>query len=132
MKASEIVSESYIGLELDGKVRRQLAQQFPPKYPNFIGHHITWKFGIKKDYPLPKNIKTIEVVGYADDGESIEALVVEVNGSTQRSDGKTYHITWSLDRSKGKSPRHSNNLIQDQGWQKLDTPIKISATPKML
>ena len=36
------------------------------------------------------------MIGRADDGESLECLVVEIDGTTDRPDGSTYHITWSL------------------------------------
>ena len=127
MRIIEILNESFIAFELDGKSRRTLAQRFIPKYPDFIGHHITYKLGGKKD-KLPGMPKSIEVVGYVDDGDGLEALVIAVNGKTVRPDGKTYHITWSLDRSKGKKPAHSNKLIAEKGYIDVD-PIQISAKP---
>ena len=43
MRAKEILTEMYIAYELDRKSRQSLASVFPPKYPDFIGHHITYK-----------------------------------------------------------------------------------------
>ena len=37
----------YNGYELESGSRQKLLDLFPPKYPTFIGHHITEKFGIK-------------------------------------------------------------------------------------
>lgn len=130
MKAKEIIREGYIAFELDKKSRRKLMKDYPPKYPDVIANHITHKSRVNKDEKLPKNLKSIEVVGYADDGESIEALVVEVNGKTTRPDGRTYHITWSLDRSKGKTPVHSNQLIMSKGYENV-TPTQIKAKTKL-
>ena len=129
MKINQILTEGYIAFELDKKDRSHLLEKFPPKYSDVIGHHITYKFGVSSDTKLPKGSKNIEVVGYADDGDSIEALVVAVNGSTTRPDGKIYHITWSLDREKGRKPVHSNALIEKNGFTRID-PIKISAKPE--
>jgi hypothetical protein len=111
----EKLFEMYTAYVLDDKSRRSLAKVFPPKYPEFVGHHITLKFGVPKDTKKPRPAD-ISIVGYADDGEGLEALVVSVNGKTIRPDGKTYHITWSLDRSKGRKPVQSNALVQ-QGYQ---------------
>ena len=132
MRIDEIIlTEKYIAFELDKKSRRQLAKTFEPKYPEFIGHHITYKFGVPKDVKIPMTPKSIEVVGYADDGEGIEALIIAINGSTDRPDGSTYHVTWSLDREKGKKPVHSNKLIATQGFKNV-SPIKIAVKPKLL
>lgn len=122
--------EGYIAYTLDKKSRNKLKSIFPPKYPEFIGHHITYKFGVGADEKLPKG-GTFKVVGYADDGKGLEALVVEVNGKTQRPDGKIYHITWSLDRSKGRKPVHSNNLIASKGFENV-SPVGIMAKSEML
>lgn len=127
MRATEILNESYIAFELDGKSRRTLAQHFIPKYPDFIGNHITYKLSNKKD-KIPSMPKSVEVIGYADDGEGLEALVVAINGKTTRPDGKIYHITWSLDRSKGRKPQHSNMLIAEKGYEDIE-PISINAKP---
>ena len=50
-------------------------------------------------------------------GEGVEALVVELGGSTDRWDGSTYHITWSL--ADGREAKESNAVIAQRGW----TPI---------
>lgn len=121
--------ETYTAYLLDSKSRRMLAKRFPPKYPEFIGHHITLKFGVSGDVPIPRPTD-INIVGYADDGEGLEALVVEVDGKTNRVDGSIYHITWSLDRSKGRKPVHSKQLVQ-QGYESVPS-ISVSATGKVL
>jgi len=130
MKAKDILKErhGYIAFELDEQSRNILLKTFPPKYPEVIGHHITHQFGVPEGTKLPSDVKDVKVIGYADDGTSLEALVVDVNGSTQRPDGGTYHITWSLDREQGRKPVHSNNLIKEQGYERI-SPIQITAIP---
>jgi len=125
----EQLFEMYTAYVLDNKSRRELAKVFPPKYPEFIGHHTTVKFGVPKDAPKPRPAD-LQVVGYADDGEGLEALVVTVNGKTQRPDGSTYHITWSLDRSLGRKPVQSNALVQG-GYESVQ-PVPITTTPELL
>ena len=127
----ENLFEMYTALVLDGRSRRFLRKTFPPKYPDFIGHHITMKFGVPKDTPKPSQPKTVEVVGHKyDDERGVEALVVAVNGKTKRPDGSTYHVTWSIDKSKGAKPVHSNNMLKG-GFDKVD-PIAIKISPELL
>ena len=115
----------YQAFELSAESRSKLARDFPPKFSDFIGHHITYRRGAKSDQPLPE-ATTFKVVGYACDPMGIEALVVEVDGSTTRPDGNTYHITWSLDKDAGFKPVNSNDLVA-KGWEKVK-PINITAT----
>jgi hypothetical protein len=129
MKVEELF-EMYTALVLDSKSRRELQKKFPPKYPDFIGHHVTLKFGVPKDTPNPRQPDTIEVVGYKDDGKGVEALVIAINGKSERPDGSTYHITWSIDKSAGRKPVDSNKVLKG-GFDKVEsTPIDI--TPEVL
>ena len=111
--------------ELDEKSRAHLAGIFPPKFPEFIGHHISIRHA-KSDVPLPE-AKDIKVIGYACDDAGIEALLVSVDGTTTRPDGKTYHITWSLDRDAGFKPVNSNDLLARVTPERVN-PINITAT----
>jgi len=126
----ENLFEMYTALVLDKKSRRELQKQFPPKYPDFIGHHVTLKFGVPKDTPKPSQPKTVQVVGRADDGKGVEALVVAVNGKTKRPDGSTYHVTWSIDKSAGRKPVDSNKILKN-GFDKVE-PIPIKISPELL
>lgn len=73
-------------------------------------------------------VADINVVGYAyNEDMGIECLVVEVDGSTKRSDGKVFHITLSLDPEKAK-PVDSNRLLEKHGWEPV-TPLSIKNTP---
>jgi len=135
VKAYEIIEtdekprRGYQAFELDAASRSHLAKIFPPKFPEFIGHHITYAFGVMSSDPLPEASR-IQVVGYACDPEGIEALVVSIDGTTERPDGKTFHITWSLDRSAGFKPVNSNDLIAKRGWSRMRGSINIVATAR--
>lgn len=115
----------YSAFVLTESSRQKLAVVFPPKYPEWIGHHITKQYGVAKD-PNQEygGFKHVTVVGYADAGDGIEAFVVNVDGTIKRPDSLTYHITWSLDRSQGKKPVDSNKLINEHGFVAID-PILI-------
>lgn len=131
MKLNQILHEGYEAYVIDDRMRATLAQRFPPKFPEWIGHHVTYRFGVQRtpDEPYGERVD-IEVIGYAmEDG--LEALVCKVNGEVRRPDGKIYHITWSLDRSKGMKPAMSNNLIAQHGFQYVD-PVKIFGTLEYL
>ena len=54
------------------------------------------------------------MVGVADDGEGVQALVVEIGGGTWRPDGSTYHVTWSL--ADGRGAVESYDVIRERGW----------------
>lgn len=118
---------SYSAYVLDTNARQRLLAAFPPKYPDVIAHHITEKFGIPKPTsPVQSVAVYANVVGYVDDGEGVEAVVVEVNGSSTRKDGSTYHITLSIDRSAGRKPADSNKVIKEKGWTKAQ-PLSLLA-----
>lgn len=110
--------------------RSQLLQKFTPKFPDVIAHHITCKFGVPEDCELPIQPNTIFIVGeQIDENRGVQVLVVEVDGSTVRPDGGTYHITWSLDKNRGAKPVHSNDVLKTLGFNPVD-PVPIVVEPK--
>lgn len=119
-----------VGWILDDADRARLLERFPPRYAKLIAHHVTlWSHKAAKPVPGPASFN---VVGHADDGRGIEALVVTCDGKTQRPDGSTYHITWSLDPDSGLAPKHSNDLIAEAGWAPVEPAIPFSAEPGLL
>lgn len=117
----------YSGWLLKDSSVTQLKNIFDVRHPDFIGHHVTYMFG--KDSTLP-NEADIEVIGHCVT-DKVEAFVVTVDGSMVRPDGSIYHLTWSLDKSKGAKPVDSNKAIEQSGFKHLDVPIKIYTTPKI-
>ena len=115
-----------IGWKLPSDERERLLQRFPPKYERVIADHVTLRPGATPETPLPRNVDT-RVIGRADDGHSLECLVVELDGTTDRPDGSTYHITWSL--GPGRQAIESNDVLRDRGWQTLPTQIPIELQP---
>lgn len=137
--------------------RQRLLKMFPPRYAKTYADHVTVQFGGDK-VSLPAPAEQMEIIGRADDNHGLEAMVVRINGVLGRSDGKIYHITWSLDPKVKPDPNidsdpsahyrpvHSNVLVcglidenghflfgQDKGWSffRYETPVPFRANPKI-
>src|SRR3954465_6284801 len=117
--------ENIIGWKADREQRAELLLQFPPRYVNADADHVTFKRA-PGGAPLPGAAEA-EIVGRADDGVGVEAMVVRLNGTTDRPDGSTWHITWSL--ADGRDANESNAVIAERGWTELDLPMPITLTP---
>ena len=118
--------DSVTGWKLDHGERAELLRRFPPRYRNPVADHVTLVGKAAADAPLPRETAG-EIVGRADGGHGVEAMVVRIGGTTDRPDGSTYHITWSL--ADGRRAKESNDVIATQGWAPLPEPIPISLTP---
>jgi hypothetical protein len=118
---------SVIGWKLDRRQREQLLAGFPAKYPDEVADHVTLRTDAAAD-PLPAPVQAA-IVGYADDGLGVECMVVTIDQTTDRPDGSTFHITWSLDKSKGRKARESNDLLKERGWEMFDERIPIKLEP---
>src|SRR5574338_767806 len=114
------------GWKLPETERELLLRRFPPEYENVVADHVTLRTGATPETPLPRK-PDARVVGRADDGESLECLVVALDGTTDRPDGSTYHITWSL--GPGRKARESNDVLRDQGWAYVEAPIPVDLEP---
>jgi len=115
------------GWKLVRDERDTLLQRFPPKYDNVIAAHVTLRTGATLQTPLPRTPGSARIVGHADDGDGLECMVVELDGTTDRPDGSTYHITWSL--GPGRKARESNDVLRDKGWEPLPAPIDVTLEP---
>lgn len=109
--------------------RKTLMDIFKPKYSRIVAHHVTVQFGNVTENSVP-DAADIEVVGYIDSGDGLEALVVSVNGAVDRPDGSVYHITWSL--QNGYKPVDSNKVIKKYGYEYLVEPISIETIPQVV
>jgi hypothetical protein len=116
------------GWKLDEADRTALLARFPPEWPDVIADHITLDGHAAKDDPLPSADRA-EIIGAVNDGEGLQAMIVAVDGSTDRPDGSSYHITWSLDRALGREAAESNEVIAKRGWRPLDEPVPIRIEP---
>ena len=113
-----------IGWKLDRKERDQLLARFPPRYPTAVADHVTLETTAQSISP-PLEV-TAEIVGHADDGAGVEAMVVAIDGTTDRPDGSTFHITWSL--GAGRRARESNDVLRQSGWTAM-VPVPVTVRP---
>lgn len=97
------------------------------KFDEVVAHHVTWKFGVEDS--LPPDVKSARIVGIASNSK-IQALAVNINGSMDRPDGQTLHITLSLDRSKGAKPKDSNDLFAEGLGLLEPLSMEIQLEPK--
>ena len=116
---------SVIGWKLDRSERERLLERFPPRYDQPIADHVTLESEAERK-PLPPDAAA-RIIGRVDDDHGVEAMVVALNGSTDRPDGSTFHITWSL--GDGRQAKESNAVIRDLGWQNLEDPVPVRILP---
>lgn len=112
--------------KLDPGDRAALLARFPPRYARTVADHVTLRFGTDDDTPLPTATEG-EIIGEADDGVGVQAMVVLIGGTSERGDGSHYHITWSLEA--GREAKESNHVIAQHGWRAIEPAISIKLTP---
>ena len=118
--------ESVTGWKLDREQRKELLQQFPTQYRNVIADHVTLQTEASEEAPLPEEDHG-EIIGCVDDGRGVQAMIVSIGGTTDRPDGSTYHITWSLE--EGRKANESNDVLREQPWVRFDLPMPIKLQP---
>jgi hypothetical protein len=118
--------DTVIGWKLDREQRKELLLQFPPRFSEVVADHVTLSARVARSSELPSETLG-EIVGRAEDGKGVEALVVSIGGTTDRPDGSTYHITWSLE--KGRRAKESNDVIRQYGWTGIELPVPIMLQP---
>jgi len=101
---------------------------FPTAYPNVIAHHVTLTHGSGGDIAPPE--AHFSAIGMVDDCVGVQAIVVQVDGKHIRPDGRTFHITWSIDRTAGRKPVHSNDAIEALGFRTFSQPVVFVAQPR--
>lgn len=119
----------YTGYWITDESRSKLLEIFPPVFKNVIAHHITEEFGVHHGEapPMPNSV---QVVGTAVSHKlRVQALIVRINGNSERGDGGPYHITWSIDRSYGAKPVHSNKAVREEG-RYLKGGYDVEVVPK--
>jgi hypothetical protein len=113
------------GWKLDHAQREALLAAHPPRYDNAVADHVTLSINSTE---LPSAVFEARIIGHADDGKGVEAFVVAIDGSTERPDGGTWHITWSL--AEGRAAKESNQVLADLGW--TDVPhTALTLTPAL-
>lgn len=118
--------EHVMGWRLDRAQRSALLGRHPPRYARPVADHVTLKAHVHPYSALPHEA-ACEIVGHATDTRGVEAMVVRVGGTTERPDGGTYHITWSLE--PGREARESNDVIAARGWRSVNPPLPVRLEP---
>jgi len=121
------VGRSIAGWQLEASERDRLLALFPPRYPRLIADHVTLRFRTDGATPLPAETGGA-VVGEADDGAGVQALIVAIGGTTARGDGSHFHITWSL--GSGRAAKESNDVIAASGWRPIDPAVPVALRPQ--
>lgn len=111
-----MADDPILGWRLDPEDRDALLGRFPPRYAKVVADHVTYGRASRAP-PMPVH-RSARVIGRADDGAGVEALVVELGGDAARWDGSTYHITWSL--AEGREMKESNDVIEARGWEPIE------------
>jgi hypothetical protein len=119
------MARTVIGWKLDKEQRQRLLAELRPAYRDVVADHVTLVSGVDRDASPPAD-KAGEIIGVADDGAGVQAMVVRIDGATDRPGGGTYHITWSLDKAAGREAKQSNDVIAAQGWTPLEVPRPVS------
>jgi hypothetical protein len=114
------------GWRLPEADREALLMRFPPRYSKIVADHVTLRCGTDTGTELPTE-HAGAVIGEADDGSGVQALVVAVGGKSERGDGSHFHLTWSL--AEGRKAKESNDVIAARGWRPVNPPIAIMLEP---
>ena len=116
---------SVIGWKLDPEQRSALLERFEPRYDEPVADHVTLEVDARSK-PLPGPVDSA-IIGRSDDCKGVQAMVVTIDGTTDRPDGSTYHITWSL--APGRKAKESNDVIREKGWSPVDPPVPVKLQP---
>ena len=97
---------NYAALKLDKEQRTALIEMLPALFPkikcDYIALGLMDKSSARDQFATDP--KSIEVLGIADDGDGVQALVVRVDGKMRCDyDGKIFHITFSIDPTRNVS-----------------------------
>lgn len=124
MESTEM-DERYVGWVLHADDRVALLARFPPVFPNVIADHITL---CRQDAPEAAALAERRglIVSRVLDPTGIEAFVVEINGTTDRPGGGTYHLTWSIDIHAGRKAFHSNAAIAKLNWRAVHPVVEVA------
>lgn len=119
------MAKTVLGWKLSAADRAALLERFPPRYAEIVADHVT--HGRTGEAPAMPDAAGAVAIGRADDGAGVEALVVALAGSSDRWDGSTYHITWSL--GPGREARESNDVIARRGWEPVEARPEVRLRP---
>ena len=100
--------------------------RFPPRYDRVIADHVTLRSGTDAGTELPTEHAGV-VIGEADDGAGVQALIVAIGGRSARGDRSHFHLTWSL--AEGRKAKESNDVIAQGAWRPVEPPMAVMLEP---
>lgn len=106
----------YLAFNLSDSARVELLSRFKPKFNHVVAQHVTLKYGANESESIP-DVRSAKVIGYAFN-DSIECVVVEIEGTPRRPDGGIYHIT--LSHNENARPVDSNTLLRESGFSAVE------------
>jgi hypothetical protein len=118
-----------IAYNLTKASRDAVLKRFPPRFSEVKCDHITVEFGVADDKKLPPAPKSVRIIAHVIDETGIECLVVKIDGTVQRDDGNTFHVT--LSRNTDRQSVESNNIIKTCQWKRLGKAISLEVVVVM-
>lgn len=107
---------------IDNKAKQIILKSFPSLAGyTVICDHITHDFGSDV---VPPELTSVEVVGIVNDPGVVVGLLLKVNGSEVRPDGKKYHITIGV--GPKVKPVHTNVAIDNGHYTLLSRPTPFN------
>ena len=116
-----------IGWKLPRDEREALLERFPPRYEDVDRRPCDPASRARRRDAAAARSPRPGSSAAPTTATASKAMVVELDGTTDRPDGSTYHITWSL--GPGRKARESNDVLRDRGWDHLDAPIPVELEP---
>jgi hypothetical protein len=116
----------YTGYLLTQASRAELLGAFPPVYDRVVADHITHTYDVDALAVPPDPPTTVEIVGYIDSGDGVQALLVAIDGDTFRPDGNLFHITLSLGENRWAA---ESNIYM--AWSEPTDPFPVTVVPKL-
>lgn len=128
-------ANGYLAFVLDDVSRTALLKLETPAFDRVIAHHVTIEFNptaekLKKLAELLGDDPVVVVNEIATGKDfKVQAAHVSINGSSERLDGNSYHVTISLD-SATRKPVDSNKLWDSSvpGGVASRNPVKLKLT----
>jgi hypothetical protein len=106
------MKKPYFAFNLTDESQAEILSKFKPLFSQVKCHHITYQREIQEFDTIPNHTKA-KVIGYSRN-ERIECLVVSVDGTHFRPDGKIYHIT--LSHNEDTQSAYSNVLLSEESF----------------
>lgn len=104
------------GIFLNPETRHSLLKLCPPRFQRVYASRVTLAYNVPRHYRLPKGNVLVAVKAIIET-DTFQSLLVTVNGSYVRPDGKLYHITMSVphDVPPAEAGNIDEQLVEEVG-----------------